>query len=141
MFKTTIPKAPSEACNNSSLLFLNLSFSLLRLTKDLTTLIPIRFSCTVVFKLSIFFCIASNLGLTFLMINPIEIIRIGIDTKKIIASCGLIATDKIHATISIIGALTKSLIPIVNEFCIIVISVVSLVIKDAVLNFSIFLKE
>ena len=141
IFKTTIPNAPSEACNNSSLLFLNFSFSLFLLTKDLTTLIPIKFSWTVVFKLSIFFCIDSNLGLTFFIINPIEIIRTGIDTKNIIANLGLIVTAKMHATISIIGALTKSLIPIVKAFCIIVISVVNLVINDAVLNFSIFLNE
>ena len=141
IFKTTSPKALVDAFTKSSLLALNFSFSLACLTNDLTTLIPIKFSCTTVLILSIFFCIISNLGLTALIISPIDITKTGIDTRNIIASLGLIVIAKTHAHISIIGALTNNFIPIVIEFCIIVISVVKRVINDGVLNFSIFLNE
>ena len=116
MINTTKPKAFSAAPNNVSLPSLNFSASFSCLTKAFTTRAPIKFSCNVVLSLSTHFCIAWNLGFTFIRIVPTATARIGIVTKKIVASSKLIDAAKIHAKINIIGALTNSLIPIVAEF-------------------------
>ena len=90
----------------SSAASLNFFFSNSSRTNDFTTLIPLIFSCTELFKLSYFLNTFLNKGIVFLMTSPNPIPSTGIVNKKINASRPPIINPMTNEKINISGART-----------------------------------
>ncbi len=126
---------------SSSLASLKVSFSKSSRTKDLTTRTLVIFSWILEFSLSILVCIMSNLGNAIRITMTSATRSSGITTPRMIASLAFISTAMIRPPISMPGARSIIRSAIMITFCIFVMSLVSLVTREPVENFSILAKE
>ena len=120
---------------------LNFSFSKSSLTKDLTTRIPLMFSCTDSLSLSYFLNTLTNTGLTTLIILKRPNPRIGTTTANIRDNFPPSFIDITNAKISINGHRTAILIIIIKANCTLFTSVVILVTRLEEENLSMFENE
>ena len=141
MFITTKPKARSAVARRASFRLRNFSCSWSSRTKDLTTRMAERFSCTTRFTSSVRSWRLLNMGLTCLTIRPMSTSSRGIATRKTLESLRLMDTASTRAEMSITGARTSRRMPIIRDICSMLQSLVRRVTREAVENFSMLRKE
>ena len=134
---TTTPKARREVSFRSWLRAANFSFSCSSRTKDFTTRMPARFSCTTRFSASVFSWRERNRGPVVTKRMDTTASRRGRATRNTLLSRRLMRTDSTRADTSITGARTSSRMLIISVICMALTSLVSLVTREAVENFSI----
>lgn len=111
------------------------------LTKDLITRTFCSVSWILELTLSSFFCMMVNLGKAVLIMIVMAMIMTGMITRNTLASLAFMEKAMIMAPMSIPGARSIILNPIIIRFCTCVISLVSLVTREPVEKASIFAKE
>ena len=133
---TTMPKARMELSFKALFRLANFSSSWSSRTKDFTTRMPVRFSCTTRFRASVRSCRDRNRGPALVRIRAINTSSRGMAARNTLLSWRLSRMDSTSAATSITGARTSSRIPIISVICILLTSLVSRVTRDAVENFS-----
>ena len=129
---TTTPKARREMSFKLWFRAANFSFSCSSRTKDFTTRMPARFSCTTRFSASVFSWRERNMGPTRVKITATAISSSGMATRNTPLSRRLMRMDSTRADTSITGARTSSRIPIISVICMALTSLVSRVTREAV---------
>ena len=138
---TTKPKAFSAMVLSLSLRPANLSFSTSSRTKDFTTRMAFKSSCTTWFRSSVAPCKEVKNGPTFFSTSTTPSTSRGITTRNIRLNLVLMMSAMTRAVTSITGARTSIRIPIISVICRLLTSLVSRVMRDAVEKCSILAKE
>ena len=138
---TTNPNAFSAMPLSFSLRPANFSFSTSSRTKDFTTRIAFRSSCTTRFRSSVAPCRAVKNGPTFRSTSTTPSTSSGITTRNTWLSRVLMTSAITRAVTSITGARTSIRMPIIRVICRLFTSLVSRVISDAVEKCSMLAKE
>ena len=138
---TTKPKARSAVWRRVSLRWKNFPFSRSSRTKDFTTRMAFRSSCTTRFRPSVAFCREVKKGPTYRSTMNTISASSGRITRKIWLSCRLMRRAITRAVMSITGARTSIRIPIIRVICTDETSLVSRVMREAVEKCSMLEKE
>ena len=141
MNSTTKPKARSAMLRSLSLRWANLAFSCSSRTKDFTTRMAFRSSCTTRFTSSVAPCREVKNGPTRLMTMATAITSRGITTRNTWLSRALMISAMTSAVTSMVGARTSIRMPIKVVICTEATSFVRRVTRLAVENRSMLAKE
>ena len=129
---TTKPKARSAVSRSWVFRAPNFSISRSSRTKDFTTRMAFRSSCTTRFTASVLFCSAVKKGPTYRTTISTSTTRMGMLTRYTWLSCRLVRRASTMAVISITGARTVMRMPINSIICTADTSLVSRVMRLAV---------
>ena len=129
---TTLPKARREVFFRSSLRCWNFIRSRSSRTKDFTTRMPARFSCTTRFSASVFSWRERKRGPVVTRSTATTTASRGRATRKMLLSRTLIRMEKNRAETSITGARTIRRMDIIRDICKLCTSLVSRVTREAV---------
>ena len=130
-----------EAAVSSSLERMNLVFSYPSRTKAFTTRMATRFSCTVLFRLSIFFCITSNRRLQIFISSTMAAAMTGMTASSTRESLGLMDAVTMRAATRVTGARVSIRRPMASIMVMALTSLVMRVMSEAEENRSMSAKE